>query len=103
MTLDVHHTPLRASAVLHDPTSEATPSARPRVSPPAQLHGKTVGLFDLGKSRSAEFLDHLQARLDARGLATRRFAKPTNAKPATAAVLSELAARADVVVEALAD
>lgn len=92
-----------ASAVLHDPTSEAAPSLRPRVSPPVALDGKTVGLFDLGKSRSAEFLDHLQTRLEGRGLATRRFAKPTNAKPATAAVLAQLAADADVVVEALAD
>ena len=94
---------LDASAVLHDPTSEAAPSIRLRVPPPARLDDKTIGLFDLGKSRSAEFLDHLQARLEGRGLATRRFAKPTNAKPATAAVLSEIAARADVVVEALAD
>ena len=103
MTSNARPTMFDTSVVLHDPTSEATPSVRPRVLPPARLDGKTVGLLDLGKSRSAEFLDHLQARLECRGLATRRFAKPTNAKPATAAVLSELAARADVVVEALAD
>lgn len=103
MTANARPAPLNDPGVLHDPTSEAAPSVRPRVPPPAALDGKTVGLFDLGKSRSAEFLDHLQARLEGRGLATRRFAKPTNAKPATDAILAEIAADADVVVEALAD
>lgn len=103
MTANARPAPLHAPSVLHDPTSEAAPSVRPRVSPPIALDNKTVGLFDLGKSRSAEFLDHLQARLEGRGLATRRFAKPTNAKPATEAILAEIAADADVVVEALAD
>lgn len=89
--------------LLHDPTAETTPVVRPRVAPPTSLDGKTVGLFDLGKSRSDEFLDHLDARLRTRGVVTRRFAKPTNAKPATPAVLEEIAAGCHVVVEALAD
>lgn len=89
--------------LLHDPTSEAAPVVRLRVAPPTSLEGRTVGLFDLGKSRSDEFLDHLEARLQARGVVTRRFAKPTNAKPATPAVLADIARGADVVVEALAD
>ena len=89
--------------LLHDPTAETAPLVRPRVAPPASLDGKTVGLFDLGKSRSDEFLDHLEARLRAKGAVTRRFAKPTNAKPATPAILADIAGGADVVVEALAD
>lgn len=89
--------------VLHDPTSESAPVIRPRVAPLTSLDGKTVGLFDLGKSRSDEFLDHLETLLRARGVATRRFAKPTNAKPATPALLGEIADGTDVVVEALAD
>lgn len=94
---------LATATVLHDPTSETTPMVRPRVPPPTSLDGKTVGLFDLGKLRSDEFLDHLEARLRTRGVVTRRFAKPTNAKPAAPALLARLAAGADVVVEALAD
>ena len=92
-----------STVTLHDPTSEAAPANRPRRRPPASLDGRTVALFDIGKSRAAEFLDRLEARLRARGVTTARFAKPTNAKPATAALLGDIAAGADVVVEALAD
>ncbi len=88
---------------LHDPTSESTPAGRPRRPPPASLRGRTVALLDIGKRRSGEFLDHLEAALGARGVATARFAKPTNAKPAAPALLDDIAARADVVAEALAD
>ena len=88
---------------LHDPTSEAAPATRPRRPPPASLDGRTIALFDIGKARAGEFLDHLEARLRAEGVATARFAKPTNAKPATPAILDDIAAGADVVVQALAD
>ena len=88
---------------LHDPTSEAAPAHRPRRRPPTALDGRTVALFDIGKSRAGEFLDYLETRLRARSVATKRFAKPTNAKPATTAILGKIAAGADIVVEALAD
>lgn len=103
MTLSPPRSAASFATVLHDPTSETAPVVRPRVSSPPSLRGRTVGLFDLGKSRSDEFLDHLEARLRTRGVATRRFAKPTNAKPAAPALLARIAAGADVVVEALAD
>ena len=92
-----------STITLHDPTSETAPATRPRRKPPASLDGRTVALFDIGKLRADEFLDCLEARLHARGIATARFAKPTNAKPATHAILDDIAADADVVVEALAD
>ena len=92
-----------SAVTLHDPTSESAPATRPRCAPPASLDGGTVALFDIGKSRAGEFLDYLETRLRAQGIATARFAKPTNAKPATAAILDDIAAGADAVVEALAD
>ena len=92
-----------STVTLHDPTSETTPAVRPRCAPLGSLAGRTVALFDIGKSRAGEFLDCLETRLRARGVATARFAKPTNAKPATAAILDDIAAGADAVVEALAD
>ena len=92
-----------STVTLHDPTSETAPATRPRCQTPASLEGRTVALFDIGKSRADEFLDHLEARLRARGVVTARFAKPTNARPAAAAILDDIAAGADVVVEALAD
>ncbi len=92
-----------ATHVLHDPTSESSPAIRPRCAPPTSLDGRTVGLFDIGKARADEFLDYLETRLHAHGVATARFAKPTNAKPATTAVLDDIVASSDVVVQALAD
>ena len=88
---------------LHDPTAELERLMRPRRTPPASLDGKTVALFDIGKSRSREFLDSLESQLNERGVATARFAKPTNAKPATTEILQDIVEGADLVVEALAD
>ena len=67
---------------LRDPTAETSAIKRPRVKPPASLEGLTVGLFDIGKTRSNEFLDQVEKRLGERGVKTRRDAKPTNAKVA---------------------
>ena len=88
---------------LHDPTSESVPATRPRRPPPASLAGRTVALFDIGKTRSDEFLDHLETRFRALDIATGRFAKPTNAKPAAARTMDAIAAGSDAVVVALAD
>jgi hypothetical protein len=80
---------------LRDPTAETSAIKRPRVKPPASLAGLTVGLFDIGKTRSNEFLDQVEKRLGERGLKTRRYAKPTNAKVAPT--------EADAVLIALSD
>ncbi len=93
----------RATVTLHDPTSETTPVMRPRRTPPRSLAHRTVVLFDIGKPRSAEFLDHVERWLADKGVRVTRFAKPTNAKAATSRILDDIAAQADVVVEALAD
>ena len=37
---------------MRDPTAEASPLKRPRCAPPSSLEGLTVGLFDIGKTRS---------------------------------------------------
>lgn len=88
---------------LHDPTSESAPAGRPRRPPLPSLAGRTVALFDIGKTRSDEFLDYLEARFRALDIATGRFAKPTNAKPAATPTLDAIAAGADAVIVALAD
>ena len=89
--------------VLHDPTSELMAPMRPRCAPPESLDGKVVALFDIGKTRSDEFLDHVAARLDARGIANFRIGKSTNAKTAPTEILQRIASEADVVIQALAD
>ena len=88
---------------LRDPTAETSAIKRPRVKPPASLTGLTVGLFDIGKTRSNEFLDRVEKRLAERGLKTRRYAKPTNAKVAPTEVMQQVVSEADAVLIALSD
>jgi hypothetical protein len=88
---------------LRDPTAETSAIKRPRVKPPASLAGLTVGLFDIGKTRSNEFLDQVEKRLGERGLKTRRYAKPTNAKVAPTEVMQQVVSEADAVLIALSD
>lgn len=88
---------------LRDPTAETTAIKRPRVAPPASLEGLTIALFDIGKTRSNEFLDQIEKRLGERGLKTRRYAKPTNAKVAPAEVMQKVVSEADVVLIGLSD
>ena len=90
-------------SVVLDPTSERTPAAR-QVNPrPASLDGLTVGLLDISKARGDVFLDQLDARLQADGVTTRRYRKPTFAKPAPVDLRHEIATQCEVVIEALAD
>ncbi|MEN3355130.1 MAG: hypothetical protein V7640_3288 [Betaproteobacteria bacterium] len=88
---------------LRDPTAETSAIKRPRVKPPASLAGLTVGLFDIGKTRSNEFLDQVEKRLGERGVKTRRYAKPTNAKVAPTEVMQQVVSEADAVLIALSD
>ena len=90
-------------SVVLDPTSERTPAAR-QVNPrPASLDGLTVGLLDISKARGDVFLDRLDELLQADGVTTRRYRKPTFAKPAPVDLRHEIATQCEVVIEALAD
>ena len=88
---------------LLDPTSERTPTRRERAVRPSSLDGLTVGLLDIAKARGDVFLDRLEGLLAGRGLRVERFRKPTFTKVFPADLGREIGARADVVVEALAD
>jgi hypothetical protein len=94
--------PGRTRVVL-DPTSEARPPRRERPARPRSLAGLTVGLLDISKPRGDVFLDRLEARLRERGIATRRYRKPTFTKPAPVDLRHEIATQCGAVVEALAD
>ena len=76
---------------------------RARRAPPASLAGLTVGLFDIGKTRSDEFLNQIEKRMTERGIRTKRYAKPTNAKVAPKEVVDKVVAEADVVLIGLSD
>lgn len=88
---------------MRDPTAETSAVKRPRIAPPNSLEGITVALFEIGKARSDEFLDQVELRLNERGVKTKRYAKPTNAKVAPVEVMQRVAAEAGAVVIALSD
>lgn len=88
---------------LRDPTAESSALKRPRLKPPASLEALTIGLFDIGKTRSDEFLDQIEKRLGERGFRTKRYAKPTNAKVAPLEVMQKVVSEADAVLIALSD
>jgi len=86
-----------------DPTDEATPQRRERVSRPTSLVGLTVGLLDISKPRGNVFLDQVQNRLQDLDVKVVRYQKPTFTKPAPADLRHEIATHCDAVIEALAD
>ena len=88
---------------MRDPTAETSAVKRPRKAPPRSLEGLTIGLFDIGKSRTAEFLDRVEKRFNERGLKTKRYGKPTNAKVATPENLQKVASDVDLVLIGLSD
>ena len=64
--------------VLLDPTSERSPTIRPRLPRPERLDGLTIGILDIAKSRGDVFLHRLGDRLGERGIAVKHYAKPTH-------------------------
>lgn len=91
------------SRTVLDPTAERSPAGRTPLPRVDSLDGQTVALVDISKPRGNVFLDELEALLGERGATVLRFRKPTYAKPAPADLRHEIAARATLVVQALAD
>ena len=88
---------------MRDPTAETSPSRRARRAPPPSLDGKVVALMDIGKSRGKEFIDRLEDHFKKAGVATKRYAKPTNTKVAPLELMQTIAAEAQLAVIALSD
>jgi hypothetical protein len=88
---------------MRDPTAETSPVKRPRRAPPKSLEGLTIGLFDIGKARTEEFLNQVEKRFNERGLKTKRCGKPTNAKVATPENLQKISSEVDVILIGLSD
>ncbi len=86
-----------------DPTGEQQPAGRPRALRPPSLAGLVVGLLDISKPRGDVFLDRVEEVLAGRGVAIRRYRKPTFAKPAPEDLRHEIAQHCQGVIEALAD
>jgi hypothetical protein len=88
---------------MRDPTAETSAIQRPRRAPPKSLEGLTIGLFDIGKTRTDEFLNQVEKRFNEKGVKTRRYGKPTNAKVATPEILQKVASEVDLVLIGLSD
>jgi hypothetical protein len=88
---------------MRDPTAETSPVKRARRAPPKSLEGLTVGLFDIGKTRTPEFLDQVEKRFNEKGIKTKRYGKPTNAKVATPENLQKTSSEVDVILIGLSD
>ena len=91
------------SYTMRDPMAETAAVLRERRPPPPSLDGKTVALLSISKERSDEFMDALEPHIQAAGVKTIRFKKPTHTKPAPEALLQDIVEQADLVIEALAD
>ena len=90
-------------STLLDPTSERQPAQREALPRPRSLSEKRVALLDISKPRGDVFLDHLEARLGALGVESRRYSKPTFTRVAPVDLQHRIVSECDVVVEALAD
>ena len=91
------------AVMLMDPTGEFDPTVRALIDRPASLEGYTVALLDITKPRGNVFLDRVEQRLNERGIATKRYKKPTFTKPAPIDLRHEIANECQAVIEALAD
>jgi hypothetical protein len=90
-------------SILLDPTAERAPAARARLARPVSLDGLTVGILDISKARGNVFLDRVDELLSARGIAVKRYRKPTFTRPAPTALAQQIAAECQLVIEGLAD
>lgn len=89
--------------VLLDPTAERSPTIRPRLPRPEKLDGLTIGILDIAKARGDVFLDRLDERLQERGIAVKRYKKPTNTRPAPLPLQQQIATEVNLVIEGLSD
>ncbi|MDA8265483.1 MAG: hypothetical protein M0T79_09115 [Actinomycetota bacterium] len=85
------------------PFDDAKRVVDPLAARPQSLDGRHVVLLDIRKNRGSELLDRLEQLMRRGGATTSRISKEIFSKPASMQVIDEAVARADLVVEALAD
>ena len=85
------------------PIDEKVRDPEPLAARTAGIAGKKVALLDISKNRGAEFLDRIEHHLRERGAEVERYRKPLFSRPAAGELVEQIAARADLAVEGLAD
>ena len=94
---------MKTELVMLDPTSEVSPTERPRRTRPSTIDGMTIGLLDISKRRGDVFLDRIEERLQERGFSVRRYRKPRFSTLASPELQHQIRNECDLVIEALAD
>jgi hypothetical protein len=94
---------MKQDTLLRDPTAETASELRARQAPLESFGGKTVALMDIGKMRGDEFIDRLEVLCGQRGIATRRYKKPTNTRVAPREMIKDIADNCQAVIIALSD
>jgi hypothetical protein len=94
---------VKPGLVMRDPTGETASDLRPRMAPLASLASQTIALMDIGKMRGNEFIDRLEQLCHARGVATRRYKKPTNTRVAPREMIKDIVRSCQAVIIALSD
>jgi hypothetical protein len=94
---------MKPGTVLRDPTAETASELRARQAPLDSFAGKMVALMDIGKMRGDEFIDRLEVLCRQRGIATRRYRKPTNTRVAPPDMIKDIAEHCQAVIIALSD
>jgi hypothetical protein len=85
------------------PFDERVRPAEPLAPRLDSIGGARVALLDIRKNRGEQFLDRIEALLQAAGAGTSRVTKEIFSKPAALGLIDQLATVSDAVVEALAD
>jgi hypothetical protein len=85
------------------PIDDRISRPKPFARRPPTIEGARVALLDITKARSDEFLDRVEHLLRARGAEPFRISKEVFSRPVSTAVIEEVAIRADLAVEGLAD
>ena len=85
------------------PFDDRVLAAEPIAPRLASLSGRRVTLLDIRKNRGSEFLDRVETRLAEAGAEITRAVKEIFSKPAALALVDQIAAHSDAVVQALAD
>ena len=88
---------------LMDPTGERGAVSLPRMARPMSLDGLTVGVLDISKVRGDVFIEEVATLLEGRGIAVKRYRKPTVARTAPKEIEKAIVEEVDVVVEGLAE
>ena len=88
---------------LLDPTGEREAVSLPRMARPTSLDGLTVGVLDISKVRCDVFVEEVATLLEGRGIAVKRYRKPTVARTAPKEIEKAIIEEVDVGVEGLAD